>query len=99
MAPSRVRPKRETKQAPIPERFHYDRSWSTAGPDGAEVDVELWTTQSGSEALARHSELILGTAPAGKEPVEPDELAVALHGEKWVREQLHTAQKKLAGKP
>lgn len=91
-----IRRRPQARQAPIPEHFHYNRSWSTVFFDGSEAEVELWTTQSCSEALARHADLILGTAPAGKGPVVPDELAVEHHGEKWVRQQLRAAQKKLA---
>jgi len=89
MAHNSLRPASAAKQATVPERFEYEAPWTTKDPDGAEVEVQLWATQSRDEGAVRICQgLMLGTVAAGETTVHPEEVAVDHYGSDWVMEQL-----------
>jgi len=83
-------------QQPIPERFEYEAPWTTKSPDGADVEVQLWSDHNRGDAVIRTRQgLILGAVAAGKAAVKPDKAAVERYGTEWVETQLLSGQKLL----
>ena len=80
------------KRATVPERFEYEVPWTTSGPDGLEVEVQLWATPSRSEAAIRILQGPMIGVVTDEGDLEPDEAAVECYGTDWIMEQLKYGQ-------